>query len=100
MDEKTVDGQVLGCHMNYESYFVNYEGTLVVDDPHCWDVPAYSFDDGVLYVGIGSDGILKAVKQTLSGTTDDFGYDGAVYECCPEATDICNEVLPPPVVEE
>lgn len=96
--EKTINGTVTGCYDPYPTYFINYEGTHVPDDYHIWDVPHYPFDDGVLNVGIGADGILRPVKQILSGVTQDddqFGFDGAVYECCPtSADDICNVELP------
>lgn len=95
-DFKDDEGKVASCGQNYESYFVNYEGTLVPSDPTCWDVPAYPFEDGAVKLGIGADGLLRPVQVWKDGSAgseaNNFGYDGAVYECCPVAEDVCNEV--------
>lgn len=88
---------------------MNYEGTQVVQDGKCWAHIDRSFVDGALYVGIGSDGLLRPVRQwdENSAKVDEEGsseppggryaYDGYVFECCPADTAVCNELLPEPV---
>lgn len=89
------EGQVTECLSPYESYFENMEGTSVPSDN--WVVPAYPFDDGATSSAIGADGILRPVKSWVVGSAVPYGFDGAVYECCPLAATVCNVV---PVVEE
>ena len=90
-DEKEEDGEVTGCKDHYNEYFVNFEGSDVPDDAHCWVDIDFPIPDGVIHAAIGADGLLRPVKQ-WSYDVDNFGYTGAVYECCPEDEDVCNVV--------
>lgn len=90
-DQKSDEGKVKYCKDDYEDYFVNYEDTDVVDDGDCWKIPDYKFDAGAILAAIGSDGKLRPVKAWDRDTANSkFGWDGAVYECCPQVFEVCN----------
>ena len=91
-DEDTVDGMVVACEYDYNEFFENWEDSDVPHDRDYWDSDFLDFPmkDGILNVAIGADGLLRPVSQ-LNTDGDEGGYDGAVYECCPDIDDICNE---------
>jgi hypothetical protein len=87
--EKTMMGNVTGCDNDYSVYFDNVDGSTVPDDTDCWVNISFPIPAGALYAALGSDGLLRPVKG-YSTDTEDFGIDGAVYECCPDIRDVCN----------
>ena len=70
--------------------FKNFDGSRVITDDDCWVDIDLPIPDGVIHAAIGSDGLLRPVLQWQSDPEQDFYFDGAVYECCPDIDDVCN----------
>jgi len=82
---------VTGCDYDYQEFFMNFEYSKVPDGATKWVEITYPFEAGAVYAAIGSDGLLRPVKQWNTQDIENFGYSGAVYECCPDEQYVCNE---------
>ena len=82
---------VTGCDGDYQSYFINFDGSEVLSSLEAWVELEYPLDAGRIFAAIGADGLLRPVIQHSSSGVD-FGYTGAVYECCPDDADVCTVV--------
>lgn len=103
-NEHTDDEVITSCDKyHYSEFFVNFEDSIPPTDPKHWKGIDFPIPYGRIHVGIGSDGALRPVNQlnieeTNATSPDEFEedgmYDGAVYECCPTLSQICENNPP------
>ena len=89
--EKTDNCTINSCSgYGYYEFFRNWEGSRVEENPFCWKNVTFPIPCKKTHVALGSDGALRPVTQL----NEDNEWDGAVYECCPQITNFCNEQPP------
>lgn len=93
-NDKTDEEAIKNCDgYKWNEFFVNWEDSHVVSDNKCWTNVTFPVESNRVHAAIGGDGLLRAVSQ-LAGSVEAGGYDGAVYECCPTLTQICERAPP------